>query len=99
MIVLDESLDVEVKKIIEENHETVEKLSEIKLPVPSCLFNIFFVNKENIGTVQKLIHNQKNAYLFIFWDGGSLSGLDENELEFFTFINRSLSINGSLAMY
>lgn len=92
MIIIDDSLTQEIKDYIESSCESPRALSDFKSLIPSSQFSIIFVDQKNLSTTQEIISRHQNTYYFIFWDGEKIEGINEDELEYFSYINKNSTV-------
>ena len=93
MVIVDESLSPEIRKYIETSCGNVRSLSEFDALIPSNVFNVIFVDQKSLSSVHAKMHGPKSNFLFIFWQGDKISEDDLMDMEFYTFINKALSID------
>ena len=91
MVIVDESLSLEIRKFIESSCDNVKSLGEFDTLIPSNVFNVVLVDQVNLPSICTKIHRPKK-YLSSYILGGRRIAEDELvEMEFYTFINKSLS--------
>lgn len=91
MIIVDESLSPDIREYIELNCGNVKKLNEFDELIPSNVFNVILVDESNLATVQSKIHQSKNTFLFIFWEGEKSLENNLRDIDFYFFIHKALS--------
>ena len=94
MVIVDESLSQEIRKYIETSCENVKSLSDFDALIPSNVFNVILVDQKNLSSVHSKMHRPESTFFFIFWQGDKISEDDLMDMEFYTFINKTLSIDG-----